>query len=92
MSGLFLTMYVFLQLQQVILGVPVLSLDPLWQFHVDVHLSWSLRICDSKVHLLEGPAENDAKDYHKSDGKPCHNRCICLKIIHSLDLLSTVEV
>ena len=91
-SSLFLAVHVFLHLQYVILGIFVLGLDPLWQFHVDVHLDWSLRICHNKVHLSNCPTENDAKDNHKSDGKPCHNRCICLKIVHAKDLLSTVEV
>ncbi len=71
---------------------PVLGLNPLWQFHVDVHLDWSLRICYNKVHLSKGPKENDSEDDHKPDGKPCHNWSICLKIIHTIDLLSTVEV
>jgi hypothetical protein len=87
-----LAVCVVLQLHHVILGIPMFSLDPLWQFHVDVHLDWSLTICQNKVHLSNDPEENDAKDDHQSYGKPCHNRCICLKIIHSIGFLSTVEV
>ncbi len=61
-----------------ILGIPVLGLNPLWQFHLDDHLNWSLRICHNKVNLYhldwslricynkvnlsKGPKENDAKD------------------------------
>jgi hypothetical protein len=85
--------YILLQLQHVILEIPMLGLDPLWQFHVDVHLDWSLWIRHNKVHLSKGPTGNDTKDDHnKSDGESCHNRCISLKIIHSVDLLSAVEV
>ena len=28
----------------------------------------------------------------RPDSEPCHNRCVCLKIVHSEDLLSTMEV
>ncbi len=68
----------------------MLGLNPLWQLHIDVNLNWSLWISHNEVHLLKGPAENDSEDDHKSDGKPCHNRGICLKIVHSVDLLPAV--
>jgi hypothetical protein len=46
----------------------MLGLNPLWQFHVDVHLNWSLWIShNNKDQLLKGPAENDSKDDHKPD-------------------------
>ncbi len=47
-------------------------------------------ICDNNVHLSKGPTENDSEDDHKPDGKPCHNGGVCLKIVHSVDLLSAV--
>jgi hypothetical protein len=65
----------------------MLGLNPLWQFHIDVHLNWSLWICHNQVHLSKGPSENDSKDDHKPDGKPCHNGGVCLKIVHFVDLL-----
>jgi hypothetical protein len=51
-----------------------------------------LRIGHNKVNLAKIPSENDSEYDHKSDSKPCHNRCICLEIVHSIDLLSAVEV
>jgi hypothetical protein len=36
--------------------------------------------------------KNDAKDDHKPDGKPCHNRRICLNTIHAVDLLYTMVI
>ncbi len=68
----------------------MLGLNPLWQLHIDIYLNWSLWISHHKVHLLKGPVENDSEDDHKPDGKPCHNGGVCLKIVHSLDLLSAV--
>ncbi len=68
----------------------MLGLNPLWQLHIDVHLNWSLWISQNKVHLSKGPAENDSKDDHKPDGEPCHKGGGCLKIVHSVDLLSAV--
>jgi hypothetical protein len=68
----------------------MLGLNPLGQLHIDVHLNWSLWISHNKVHLSKGPAENDSEDDHKPDGKPCHNRGVCLTIVHSVDLLSAV--
>ncbi len=68
----------------------MLGLNPLWQLHVDVHLNWSLWISHNEVHLSNGPAENDSKDDNKPEGKPCHNGGVCLKIVHSEDLLSAV--
>jgi hypothetical protein len=67
----------------------MLGLNPLWQLHIDVHLDWSLWISHNKVHLSKGPAENDSKD-DKLDGEPCHKGGVCLKIVHSVDLLSAV--
>jgi hypothetical protein len=52
----------------------------------------SLWIGHNKIDLAKGPTENDTEDYHEPDGEPCHNRSICLKIVHSVDLLSAVEV
>jgi hypothetical protein len=60
--------------------------------HVDVQLDLSLRVDHVKVYLAKGPRENDAKDDHQPDGEPCHNGCICLKNISSIDLLFAVEV
>ncbi len=68
------------------------GLDTLRKLYVDVHLDWSLRISHNKIDLVKSPTENDAKNDHKSNCKPCHNRCVGLKIIHSVDLLSAVEV
>jgi hypothetical protein len=42
--------------------------------------------------LAESPSENNSEYDHKPDSKPCHNRCVCLKIVHFVDLLSAVEV
>ncbi len=75
-----------------ILGVPVSSHDSLWEFHVDVHLDRSLRIGHTKVNLAKSPSKNNAEFDHVPDGKPCHNRWVRLKIIHSVDLLSAMEV
>jgi hypothetical protein len=68
----------------------MLGLNPLWQFHIDVHLNWSLWICHNKVQLSKGPTKDDSKDDHKPDGKQCHNGGVCLKIVHFVDLLSVV--
>jgi hypothetical protein len=68
----------------------MLGLNPLWQLHIDVHLDWSLWISHNKVHLSKDPAENDSKDDHKPDGEPFHNRGVCLKIVHSIDLVSAM--
>ena len=68
------------------------GLDALWKFHVNVYFDGSLWIGHNKVNLAKSPSENDAKDNHRSDGKPCHNRCIDLEIVHSVYLLSAVEV
>ncbi len=68
----------------------MLGLNPLRQLHIDVHLDWSLWISHNKVHLSKSPAENDSKDDHKPDGKPCHNGGVRLKIVHFVDLLSAV--
>jgi hypothetical protein len=76
----------------VILGVPVCGLDALWKFHVDVHFNRSLWIGHNKINLTKGPTENDTEDYHKPDGEPCHSRCLGLKIVHSVDLLSAMEI
>ena len=65
--SLFLTLYVLLQLQHVILGVPVWGLDALWKFHVDVHLDWSLWISHNKIALAKSPTEDDAKNDHESN-------------------------
>jgi hypothetical protein len=70
----------------------VRSLDTLWKFHVDVHLDWSLWISHNKIDLAKSPTEDDDKNDHKSNCEPCHNRCVSIKIVHSLDLLSTVKV
>ncbi len=70
----------------------MLGLNPLRQFHIDVHHDWSLWICHNKIHLLKGPTENDSEDDHKPDGKPCHNGGVCLKIVHSVNLLSAMQV
>jgi hypothetical protein len=56
--------------------------------HVDVHLDRSLRVGHNKVNLAKSPSENDSENNHKPYGELCHNRCICLKIVHSVDLLS----
>jgi hypothetical protein len=61
-------------------------------FRVDVHLDWSLWRSHNKIDLAKSQTEDDAKNDHKSDCEPCHNRCVSLKIIHSVNLLSTVEV
>ncbi len=66
--------------------------NSLRKFHVDVHLDRSLRIGHNKVDLVKIPSKNDSDYDHKSDSKPCHNRCVCLEIVHSVDLLSAVEV
>ncbi len=92
MTSLLLTIDVLFQLQYVIFGVPVRGLYTLWKFHVDVHLDWSLWISHNKINLAKSPTEDDAKNDHKSNCKPCHNRCISLEIVHSVDLLSAVEV
>jgi hypothetical protein len=68
----------------------MLGFNPLGQLHIDVHLNWSLWISHNKVHLSKGSAENDSKDDHKPDGKPCHNGGVCLNIVHSVDLLSAM--
>ncbi len=68
------------------------GLDTMRKLHVDVHLDWSLRISHNKIDLAKSPTENDAKNDHKSNYEPGHNRCEGLKIIHSIDLLSAVEV
>jgi hypothetical protein len=67
------------------------GLDALWKFHVDVHFNREL-VDHNKIALTKSPTKNDAEDDHKSDGKPCHNRCVSLEIVHSVDLLSAVEV
>ncbi len=75
-----------------ILGVSMSCHNPLCKFHLDVHLDRSLRIGHNKVNLAKTPSENDSEYDHKSDSKPCHNRCVGLEIVHSVDLLSAVEV
>ncbi len=55
-------------------------------------LNRSLRIGRNKVNLAKIPSKNDSDYDHKSDSKPCHNRCIGLEIVHSVDLFSAVEV
>ena len=68
------------------------SQDSLWEFHVDVRLDRNLWIvCHNKVNLAESPSKNDSEDDHKPDSKPCHNICVHLKIVHSVDLLSAME-
>jgi hypothetical protein len=52
----------------------------------------SLWIGHNKINLAKGPTENDTEDYHEPDGEPCHNRCVGFEIVHSVDLLSAVEV
>ena len=42
-----------------------------------------MRIGHNKVNLVESPSENNSEYDHKPDGKPCHNRCVRLKIVHS---------
>ncbi len=66
--------------------------NPFRKFHVDVHLDRSLRIGHNKVNLAKVPSENDSKNDHEPYSKPCHNRSICLKIVHPVDLLPAVEV
>ncbi len=92
MTGLLLTVDVLFQLQHVIFGVSVCGLDALRKLHVDVHLNWSLRISHNKINLAKSPTENDAKNDHESNCKPCHNRCVGLIIIHPADLLFAVKV
>ncbi len=75
-----------------IFGVPVHGLDTLRKLHVDVHLDWSLRISHNEINLVKSPTKNDAKNDHESYCNPCHNRCVGLKIIHSVDLFSAMEV
>jgi hypothetical protein len=91
-NRLILTVDVLFQLQHLIFGVSVPSLDTLRKLHVDVQLDWSLQISHNKINLATSPTENDAKNDHESNCEPCHNRCVGLKIIHSVDLLSAVEV
>ena len=66
--------------------------NPLQKFHVDVHLNWSLSIVHNKVNLVKVPSKNDSEYDHMFYSKPCHNRSICLKIVHPVDLLSAMEV
>ena len=68
------------------------GLYALWKFHVNIHFDGSLWIGHNKIDLAKSPTENDAEDDHKSNGKPCHNGCVGLEIVHSVDLLSAVEV
>jgi hypothetical protein len=75
-----------------VLGVSSCSLDIFGQFHVDVHLNGSLRVCHDKFNLLKGLAENDDKDYHEPDGKPGDNRCICFEVIHPIHLFSAMKI
>ncbi len=92
MTSLLLTLDVLFQLQHVIFGVPVCGLYTLKKLHVDVHLNRSLWISHNIIGLAKSPTENDAKDEYELNCKPCHNRCVSLKIIHTVDLLSAVEV
>jgi hypothetical protein len=75
-----------------ILGVSSCSLGTLRQFHVDVCLIRSLRLCHKKINLPKAPVENDAKDYLEPDGKSGDNRCICLKVVHPMHLFSTMKI
>jgi hypothetical protein len=68
----------------------MLGLHPLWQLHIDVYLNWSLWISHNKAHLSKGPTEYDSEGDHKPDCEPCHNVGVCLKIVHSVDLLSAM--
>ncbi len=75
-----------------VLGVSSHSLDTLGQFHVDVCLNGSLRVCHNKIDLLKSSAENDGKNYHEPDGEPGDNRCICFKVVHHIHLFPTMKI
>jgi hypothetical protein len=51
----------------VILGIPVLGVNPYGKFHLHVHLYEGLWIGHNKVDLAKGPIKKDAKDNEKSD-------------------------
>ncbi len=68
------------------------SHNSLWKFHVDVHLDRSLRIGHNKVNLAKSLSKNNSKYDHEPVGKPCHNRCVCFEVVHSIHLLSAVKV
>ncbi len=75
-----------------ILVIPVLGVNSSWKFHVNINLDGGLWIGHNEVDLTKGPIKKYAKDYERSNCKPCDYRRVGFVVDRAKFFLPTVKV
>ena len=70
----------------------MLGFDAVRKIHVHIGFDCSLRICHSKIKLIDCPHEKDGKDDKKSNAKPCYHWSRSLKLIDTEIFFATMNI